>query len=299
MHVPAYPNFSPLCMEMRSEIHSCLDLISDGISEFTFSGLYLFKNRYQYRVTRLEDSTLIISGVSPLDNKAFFMSPCGYPGDEILKQLFKTHDYWKNIPPSFPESMINNMPFIQYMETLGISVIEDPDNFDYLYLRSELAELSGKKFHKKKNHVNAFVRAWPDHKGLALEAALIPDAMTVLEGWKNDKGEDIDYFAAKEALEQFSALQLKGALYYAGNKPIAFCLGENAALGTMFVVHIEKALESYRGVYQYMNQAFAASLPENFKFINREQDLGNEGLRQAKMTYRPSGFVRKYTGAIR
>jgi len=62
----------------------------------------------------------------------------------------------------------------------------------------------------------------------------------------------------------------------------------------MFAVHFEKACDRYKGIYQFMNQAFAQSLPKYFKLINREQDLGNEGLRQAKMTYRPSGFVKKY-----
>jgi hypothetical protein len=64
----------------------------------------------------------------------------------------------------------------------------------------------------------------------------------------------------------------------------------------MFAVHFEKALEEFKGIYQFVNQAFAASLPESYIHINREQDLGDEGLRQAKMTYRPAGFVRKFTG---
>jgi hypothetical protein len=66
----------------------------------------------------------------------------------------------------------------------------------------------------------------------------------------------------------------------------------------MFAVHFEKALEEYKGVYQYINQRFALSLPEDLVYINREQDLGDPGLRQAKMTYRPCSFVKKYTARI-
>jgi hypothetical protein len=62
----------------------------------------------------------------------------------------------------------------------------------------------------------------------------------------------------------------------------------------MFAVHFEKGIEDYKGIYQFINQAFAQALPSYFKSINREQDLGDEGLRQAKMTYRPSSFVNKY-----
>jgi hypothetical protein len=64
----------------------------------------------------------------------------------------------------------------------------------------------------------------------------------------------------------------------------------------MFAVHFEKAVDGIKGIYQYMNQSFAASLPRFFTYINREQDLGDEGLRQAKETYRPCGFVKKYRG---
>jgi hypothetical protein len=63
----------------------------------------------------------------------------------------------------------------------------------------------------------------------------------------------------------------------------------------MFAIHFEKAIDKYKGIYQYMNQAFAAALPRFFTYINREQDLGDEGLRQAKMTYRQNGFVKKYS----
>jgi hypothetical protein len=92
---------------------------------------------------------------------------------------------------------------------------------------------------------------------------------------------------------------MEGALFYADKKPVGWCLGEQIASGRIFTVHFEKGLDGYKGIYQYINQAFAASMPEHITHINREQDLGNLGLRQAKMTYRPSGFVRKYTGHYR
>jgi hypothetical protein len=86
------------------------------------------------------------------------------------------------------------------------------------------------------------------------------------------------------------------SVYFAGGRPAAYCLGESIAKGCMFAIHFEKAIDEYKGIYQFMNQAFAAGLPRFFVHINREQDLGSEGLRQAKMTYRPAGFVRKFRG---
>ena len=298
MKVPCYPDFAPIDLETRNEIHPRLLSAGDGISEFTFSNLYLFRNRYQYKIAAVNtaDNGIIISGETPGQGTRFFMTPCGFPGFDVLDDLFQSHDYWKNIPESLLGFEAGDSSLGRRLEERGIVVSEDRDNFDYLYLRAELAALSGKKFHKKKNLVNAFLNTWPDHAERPLEKDLIPDALSVLEYWRRDKGEDGDYMAAKEALEIFSTLELRGAVYYVGGKPAAYCLGESACGGAMFSIHFEKALDQYKGIYQYMNQAFAAALPETFTRINREQDLGDEGLRQAKMTYRPVGFVKKYRG---
>jgi hypothetical protein len=299
MPIPCYPDFAPLGLELRNEIHPRLKLTTDGISEFTFSNLYLFRKRYQYRIARGPDEELIVSCTTPGDDTKFFMTPCGFPGFDILESLFKTHGYWKNIPSSLLEipPPADGLPLRRRLEDWGGTISEDRDNFDYLYLRTELAALSGKKFHKKKNLVNAFMYAWPEHEERPLEPALIPDAQAVLEHWRRDKGGEGDYTAAKEALEVFSALELRGAIYYIGKRPAAYCLGEGVGRGTIFAIHFEKGIDQYKGVFQYMNQAFASGLPPDFIHINREQDLGDEGLRQAKMTYRPIGFVKKYRGA--
>jgi hypothetical protein len=301
MPIPSYPGFVPLSLDLKDEMHPHLALTPDGVSEFTFSSLYLFRNRYQYRVSMGPNRDFIISGVTPAPHGAgpgvtsepgagFFMTPCRSPGREILESLFETHAYWKNISESVLESAREDL------RGLSLEITEDRDNFDYLYPRKNLAELSGKKFHKKKNLVNAFNNACPDHEARALNAALIPDALEVLERWEKDKGEEGDYAAAREALDCFGSLKLRGSIYYVNGKPAGYCLGESIARGKIFAIHFEKAIDAYKGIYQYMNQEFAAALPSFFIHINREQDLGDEGLRQAKMTYRPSGFVRKYRG---
>jgi hypothetical protein len=291
MPIPVYPEFVSLGFDLKDDLHPRLSLTADGVSEFTFAGLYLFRSRYQYRIARAPDEGFIISGEQPgSGGKKFFMTPCAPPGAEILKDLFETHDYWKNIG----ESVL--APQREILERMGVEFFEDRDNFDYLYFRSDLAELAGKKFHKKKNLVNAFRNAYPDHGVRPLEAELIPQALDVLEQWRAGKGGEGDYTAAREALDLFGSLKLRGAVFYVDGVPAGWCLGESLAKGKMFAVHFEKALDGIKGIYQYMNQAFAASLPRFFTYINREQDLGDEGLRQAKETYRPCGFVKKYRG---
>ncbi|MDR1837920.1 MAG: phosphatidylglycerol lysyltransferase domain-containing protein [Treponema sp.] len=291
MSVPCYPDFTPLDIGLRESLHPRLSLTPDGVSEFTFSGLFLFRSRYKYRISRDgEEGGFIISGEQA--GKTFFMTPCGAPDWETLKSLFASHDYWKNIS----ESVLS--PVKERLQEHGIVAAEDRNNFDYLYYRKDLAELAGKKYHKKKNHVNNFLSAYPEHKQIPMSAEHIPAALEILDRWRQDRGEDGDYNAAREALELFDSLTLRGDMFFVNGKPAAYCLGESIAKGRMFAVHFEKAVDEYKGIYQFVNQAFAASLPRFFTFINREQDLGGEGLRQAKMTYRPCGFVQKYTGKL-
>ncbi|MDR3020253.1 MAG: phosphatidylglycerol lysyltransferase domain-containing protein [Treponema sp.] len=303
--VPCFPDFTPITVDLKEALHPRLSLTSDGVSEFTFTGLYLFRNKYNYRISRNGDPEggFIISGTQPAqagqEAKTFFMTPCGAPEWDALEALFATHDYWKNIS----DSVLS--PVREKLEERGIVFTEDRDNFDYLYYRKDLAELPGKKYHKKKNLIRQFLSAYPDYEHRQMSAETIPAAVEVLERWRKDTFADSganssasegDYTAAKEALDLFNNLPLKGSVFYIGGKPSAYCLGESAARGRMFAIHFEKAIDEYKGIYQFMNQSFAAALPRFFTLVNREQDLGNEGLRQAKMTYRPCNFVRKYRG---
>jgi len=298
--VPCYPDFIPLDIGLKDVLHPRLSLTFDGVSEFTFSGLYLFREKYSYRISRNGDEGgFIVSGTQ--GNKTFFMTPCAAPDPEIIDSLFASHDYWKNISETILASL--TAPFRNKLEERGIVITEDRDNFDYLYYRNELAELPGKKFHKKKNHVNNFLNSYPDHELRPMNSELIPAAVEILERWRHDafqrnKSEGGDYKAAREALDLFDSLTLRGSVFFVDGKPAAYCLGESIARGKMFAIHFEKAVDEYRGIYQFVNQAFAASLPRFFTLINREQDLGSEGLRQAKMTYRPCNFVNKYTARL-
>jgi hypothetical protein len=289
MKIPFYPDFTPMTRELKSDLHPRLSLTPDGVSEYTFSNLYLFRNRYRYRLSLTPEQVLIISGER--EGKRFFMTPCAGPDRETAEDLFRTHDYWKGIP----ESLLRSGRAA--WESWGIEIAEDRDNFDYLYLRTDLADLAGKRYHKKRNLVHAFTGAY-SYSQAPLSAERIDDAAAVLEQWREDKGGDGDYEAAREALDLFETLTMKGVIYYAEGKAAAWCLGESLAGGRMFAIHFEKAIDAYKGIYQFINQAFAAGLPESYTYINREQDLGDVGLRQAKMTYRPATFVRKYTGKI-
>jgi hypothetical protein len=282
--IPTYPDFAPIDIRMREELYPALNMLTEGISEFTFSGLYLFRDSYQYRISRIPRATFVISGQKA--GKTFFYTPCCVPECAKVGELLESHDYYRHLSDlQIQEHRIR-------LECNSLSIFEDRDQFDYLYERKDLAELSGKHYHKKRNLVNAFLASY-SYEQKPLDRSTLPDALAVLDAWRERRGEG-DYKAAREGLELYSILELRGAVYYVDGKAAAYCLGESLAKGRMFAVHFEKAVDDYKGIYQFINQAFAQALPSHFKLINREQDLGDEGLRQAKMTYRPSGFVRKY-----
>jgi hypothetical protein len=285
MPIPTYPEFADISLDMRSEFYPSLNLLSDGISEFSFSNLYLFRATYGYRVSRIPGQTFVVEGKK--QGKSFFYVPCALPDREHLDALMSGHDYLKNLSES--QSSAHRIDLEQW----GYAVSEDRDNFDYLYTRTDLAELSGKAYHKKRNLVNTFQNSY-SYEQKPLSKDNVADAIAVLDDWRALKGEDGDYAAAREGLELFDVLGMRGCVYYVEGVPAGWCLGEPLAKARMFAVHFEKAREGYKGIYQFINQAFAQGLPAYFKSVNREQDLGDEGLRQAKMTYRPCGFVKKY-----
>jgi len=285
MSIADYPGSSELSLEQREVLHGRFRALAEGISELTFAGLYLFREVHGYRVSHLGEGTFVIAGQ---DREPFFLAPFGWADEVVLAELFERWGVMKCVSAAQAGELARR----------GYRVWEDRDNFDYLYRREDLATLSGRKLHKKKNLVNLFVRSNACVAKPLLEE-YTDDALRILERWRAQTEDPGDYDAAREALERMEYLQLCGGIFYVDDEPVAYSLGEEVAGGTMFVVHFEKAVvaEEYRGIYQYVNQAFAAVLPEKYEFVNCEQDLGDPGLRQAKQSYKPAGFVKKYRAA--
>jgi len=285
--IPKYPFFSPISIEMRGELDGKLSSLPDGISEFTFLNLYLFRRIYNYSISKCEDMILIRGAYK---NVPFFITVCGVLAPEIVYKELDNGLKWSHISQSFLEE---NKNFFANMLPQGVE--EDRDNFDYVYLREHLVKLEGKELHKKKTHINKFEKTYANIEIRELTKDNREDAFQVLEEWKKDRKDEADYNEAKEALDLLDAdFLLKGILVYVAEIPVAWTLAEILNNKKTAVVLFEKALSSYKGSFQYVNYAFASFLDEKIEYINREQDLGDEGIRQAKMTYRPIKFIKKY-----
>lgn len=281
--IAQYPNFSEVSLDIRPDLHVRFKALAEGISEFTFANIYLFRQAHQYRISQLPSGQPIIAGRD--GDSPFFMLPFGLPDEGVLRELFEKHGAMKAV----------SEPQAGQLAALGYHVQEDRDNFDYLYSRADLVNLTGRKFHKKKNLLNMFIKSNQCQARPLLEEYR-DDALQILDEWERRQGGASDLAAAREALEKMWPLQLCGGIFYIDGKPVAYCLGEELALGHSFVIHFEKAVvePQLKGIYQFINQAFASILPEKYGTVNREQDLGDAGLRQAKESYQPVGFVKKY-----
>lgn len=278
--ISPYPAPDEITPGHRPLLHPLFVKRAHGISEFTFANVYLFRRVHCYRLSRLEGGLLMLAGED--HGVPFFMLPFGMPSEDTLRRLLKDFAFLKCADEAGSAAL----------SRLGYAVAEDPDNFDYLYSREEMATLSGRRFHKKKNLVNLFLSSH-ECGARPLAAGETANALAVLDEWAATRAEPGDYEAAKEALLHMDELALCGGIFHVDGKPAAYILGEELTPDT-FVIHFEKGLAAAKGVLQYVNQAFASILPSRYRFINREQDLGDEGLRHSKQSYRPVGFVKKY-----
>lgn len=180
----------------------------------------------------------------------------------------------------------------------------DRDYADYLYLRTELATLAGKKLQPKRNHVNKFKRTYPDYEYAPITPDRIGECLALEAEWcranncDQHEGTGNERRALIYALEHFDELGLTGGILHAEGRIVAFTFGMPIN-GDTFGVHVEKADTRIEGAYAMINYEFANHVPPQYVYLNREEDLGIEGLRRAKLSYQPAILLEKFTACLR
>ena len=179
----------------------------------------------------------------------------------------------------------------------------DRDYADYVYLRSDLATLSGKKFQAKRNHINKFKKTY-NYEYTPITADRIRECLDLEAEWckvnncDQHEGTGNERRALIYALHNFDALGLTGGILHVEGKIAAFTFGMPINQDT-FGVHVEKADTRIDGAYAMINYEFANHIPEQYIYINREEDLGIEGLRKAKLSYQPAIILEKYVACLK
>ena len=181
---------------------------------------------------------------------------------------------------------------------------EDRDYADYIYLRSDLSTLKGKKFQAKRNHINRFRNTYPDYEYTPITPDRIQECLDLEAEWckvnhcDQQEGTGNERRALIYALHNFEALGQTGGILHVNGKIVAFTFGMPINHET-FGVHVEKADTSIEGAYAMINYEFANRIPEQYIYINREEDLGLEGLRKAKLSYQPVTILEKYMACLK
>lgn len=295
MKVPLFPDFASIELSLKTELEPFFRSLDDGICENSFASLFLAGCVSPLEISRAGERCYLVraSGTAAdsgqQDSGRFLRIAGDFPAAGQLQELLR-HPALAGCGTlrDIPAAAVPGLPFRCEL---------DRDNCDYLYQRGDLAELKGKAFHKKKNLVNQFCGSYTAALK-ALDASTDADARHVLDMWtarsQEQGGDGGDAKQCSLALRYREELGLYGFVLYADGSPVAFSLGEELCGGTMFDCHFEKGVDGVHGVYQAINYFTARALPEHVTLINREQDLGNAGLRQAKQTYRPCGMVEKF-----
>lgn len=177
---------------------------------------------------------------------------------------------------------------------------ESRNSFDYIYLVSDLSKLTGKKYHAKRNHISYFKKTY-DWSFELITQDNINECIEMNEKWfslnvdKDPTGIDAEREVLKLSFDNFELFGFIGALLRVDGEVVAFTFGEELNRNT-FVTHFEKAYSDIRGAYPMINMLFASEiLSTKYKYVNREDDVGSEGLRRAKLSYYPEILLKKFT----
>ena len=179
----------------------------------------------------------------------------------------------------------------------GINITVEPqrDQYDYLYRRADLASLAGGKLKAKRNHVNRFLSEHPDFEYRPLEPSMFDECHRLEALWREERGDENPVYGDTIGAEQrvmetvfahWDALGMLGGSIWLGGRMVAFTYGA-AVTDDCIDVCVEKADRTIDGLFSVINQQFCAHLPEQYVYVNREEDMGLEGLRKAKLSYHP------------
>lgn len=295
--------FKEISMECRELLNPYFDLVDYEACEYCFNTLYMWQHLYKTGYYIGDGFAVIVAeyegntfSILPLAKKQDMPRVIKFVIDYFEKEQKKI--YFRGITEEVVE-------FLKQNYQGKFNYIEERDLFDYVYDGKNMRELKGRKNVKKRNHINYFLK---EYKG-RYEYRLLDDkdfeaCLKLMQEWTSNKEEngtvsdeiEEELIGIKKLFENYSIIKdkLKIAGIFIDEKLEAFTMGEYIN-PNMALIHIEKANPNIRGLYPFINQQFLVHEFSDVEFVNREEDLGIEGLRKAKLSYHPVRFVEKYT----
>lgn len=266
-------------------------------SHSNFTNLFMWRSAYQI-MWAIEDEVLYLKAT--WEEEEFALQPFG-PEEKMQQAIATWLAYFKEQKKPFFMYGVEKSMALQFEEYQGAAfeIEEDRDNFDYVYHSEDLIHLAGRKYHSKKNHLNSFKKSYPEAEYKPITEELITQCKLNINGWYKKHGTFDDPIltternAIIEVLNNFEYLNLQGGALLLDQRVVAFTFGEELNTDTA-VIHVEKADPDIRGAYSAINQGFVEASWSHLTYINREEDMGLEGLRKAKISYKPVKMIEKF-----
>lgn len=264
--------------------------------EYSFVNLYLWGNQ---KIAQVENSLVFFS---LFDRHAVYPFPTD-PSKAVLDAILEDA-HSRGIPCCLTTMSREDCDLLEALYPGQFHFHLDRDGFDYVYAIDDLADLKGRKYQKKRNHVNRFHQLYPGCAALPMtDPALRQQASQMLRQWFAGRNDDQDYHLEQRAMaaafDHWDALGLEGLALVDGGTVLAFAIASRLN-DTTYDIHFEKAREDAEGAYAAINWEFARYLRSahpQVQYLNREDDLGLEGLRKAKLSYLPHHLVEKFWAA--
>lgn len=289
-------DFEPITVDRKSEYLQRLEACPEQTSDYSFSNIFGWADEYRLEwawnrpllwIRQNKPAPRLWAPVGPWQEVDWSETLAQFDADTVFTRV--------------PETLARTW---KRQSNAEVQLTEERDQWDYVYDVQELVELKGNRFHKKKNLLNQFLRNYDWHY-LDFSEKTIEPAMAMQADWCNWKDCESSEVLSAENRAVFKILSyweqlngLTGGVLMADDIIVAYTIAERLT-DDMVVVHFEKGCPDYKGVYQAINQMFLEHLPSGFRWVNREQDLGDKGLRKAKLSYNPSHFLKKYRITIR
>lgn len=260
--------------------------------EFAFSTLYMWRH-FGRNTYALSGDTLFLASREP---EITFSAPVGGDFCAGIERL-RAYAHDRGIPLRLygsPENLTDRLE--RYFPGQFDILPSEPDD-DYLYNTADLTQLSGKKYHGKRGHIAAFSKRY-DWQYEPLADNNLADVLAMAEEWYRSRGELTESLKAEQegvddVLHHREPLHVRGGLIRVGDRVVAFTFGAPVS-PQEFDIQVEKALPDFAEAYTVINREFAAHALQDFAYINRENDVGLEGLRKAKLSYHPARLIKKY-----
>jgi len=285
--LPIFPDRRELSAADKPLFDRLFAALQPRISELTFAGLFLFRQAHAYRVCRVGEAVVVLG--QGYDGASYAFPPLATDPTAALTAL---------VTAGIPLYGADTLFAQRWLQHDWVRLVADRDSFDYLYNREELATLPGNRFHKKKNRISYFTRRH-DHDVVFYGPQFRSGCEALLADWVRVRQSagvvtlSLEADACAEALLLSDDLGLQGVVVLVQGRVAAFALGERLNRETA-VCHFEKSDPFMEGVGQLVNREFCRLLFTACTYVNREQDLGEPGLREAKLSYHPVALIEKF-----